>query len=83
MHSKLVALDYMRADFNHFREQLGKMTWEKAQEGRGAQESWSVFKDHLLQAQKQCIWRKRKMSKEASVDQQVAPGLILAQKENL
>ena len=38
---------------------------KKAMEGRGAPESWSVFKDHLLQAQKQCILRKRKAGKNA------------------
>ena len=46
-----------------FRELLGRKTWEKALEGRGAQESWLVFKDHLLQAQKQSISRKRKAGK--------------------
>jgi len=39
--------------------------WEKALEGRGTQESCSVFKDHLLQAQKQCVLRKRKAGKNA------------------
>lgn len=42
---------------------LSSVTWDKAMEGRGAPESWSVFKDHLLQAQEQCIVRKRKASK--------------------
>ena len=48
-----------------FRELLVRLTWEKALERRGAQESWSAFKDHLLQAQKQCIPRKRKAGKNA------------------
>jgi len=39
------------------------VTWKKVLEGRGAQESWSVFKDHLLQIQKQCIPRKRNVGK--------------------
>jgi len=61
--SKFATLDFRRADLELFRELLGKVTWEKALEGRGAQESWLVFKDHLLQAQKQCIPRKRKVGK--------------------
>jgi len=75
---KFATLDFRRTDFQHFRKPLGKVTWEKALEGeRGAQESWSVFKDHLLQAQKQCILRKRKAGKNARRPpwQQVSPGL--------
>jgi len=63
--SKVATLDFRRADLEFFRELLGKVTWEKALEGRGAQESWLVFKDHLLQAQKQSISRKRKSGKNA------------------
>ena len=33
---------------------------------RGAQESWSLFEDPLLQAQKHCILRKRKAGRNAS-----------------
>ena len=36
----------------HFSKLLGKVTWAQESscllEGRGAQEIWSVFKDHLL-----------------------------------
>jgi len=41
------------------------VTRDRALGGRRAQESWSVFKNHLLQAQKQCILRKRKEGKNA------------------
>jgi len=50
-HSKLTNLDFRRADFGLFRDLLGRKPWDKAMEGRGVQETWSVFKDHLLQAQ--------------------------------
>ncbi|GAB0191026.1 hypothetical protein GRJ2_001567900 [Grus japonensis] len=50
-HSKLTTLDFRRADFGLFRDLLGRVPWDKALEGRGPQESWLVFKDHLLQAQ--------------------------------
>ncbi|GAB0187677.1 hypothetical protein GRJ2_001233000 [Grus japonensis] len=50
-HSKLTTLDFRRADFGLVRNLLGRLPWDKALEGRGAQESWLVFKDHLLQAQ--------------------------------
>ena len=52
VHSKLATQNFRRADFELFRELLGRVTWEKALEERRAQESWSVFKDHLLQTQK-------------------------------
>jgi len=41
------------------------VTWDKVLEGRGVKESWSVFKNHLLQAQKQCMLRKRMTGKNA------------------
>ncbi|KFQ76045.1 hypothetical protein N337_12204, partial [Phoenicopterus ruber ruber] len=57
------SLDFRRADFGLFRDLLGRVPWDKALEGRGAQESWLIFKDHLLQAQERCIPTKRKPSK--------------------
>ncbi|GAB0179421.1 hypothetical protein GRJ2_000407400 [Grus japonensis] len=51
VHSKLTTLAFRRADFGLFRDLLGRLPWDKVLEGRGAQESWLVFKDHLLQAQ--------------------------------
>ncbi|GAB0210120.1 mitochondrial enolase superfamily member 1 [Grus japonensis] len=62
-HSKLTALDFRRADFGLLRDLLGRIPWDKALEGRGAQESWLIFKGHLLQAQQRCIPTKRKSSK--------------------
>ncbi|GAB0190684.1 hypothetical protein GRJ2_001533700 [Grus japonensis] len=50
-HSKLTTLDFRRADFGLFKDLLGRVPWDKALEGRGAQESWLLFKGHLLQAQ--------------------------------
>ena len=48
-HSKLTTLDFRRADFGLFRDLLGRVVWDKALEERGAQESWLILKDHLLQ----------------------------------
>ena len=62
-HSKLATLDFRRADFGLFRDLLGRVPWDTALEGRGAQESWLIFKDHLLQAQERCIPTKRKSGK--------------------
>ncbi|GAB0180661.1 mitochondrial enolase superfamily member 1 [Grus japonensis] len=62
-HSKLTTLDFRRADFGLFRDLLGRIPWDKALEGRGAQDSWLIFKGHLLQAQQRCIPTKRKSSK--------------------
>ncbi|GAB0203482.1 hypothetical protein GRJ2_002813800 [Grus japonensis] len=62
-HSKLTTLDFRRADFGLFRDLLGRIPWDKALEGRGAQDSWLVFKGQLLQAQERCIPTKSKSSK--------------------
>ncbi|GAB0204681.1 hypothetical protein GRJ2_002933700 [Grus japonensis] len=49
--SKLTTPDFRRADLGLFRDLLGRIPWDKALEGRGAQDSWLIFKGHLLQAQ--------------------------------
>ncbi|GAB0202667.1 mitochondrial enolase superfamily member 1 [Grus japonensis] len=61
--SKLTTLDFRRADFGLFRDLLARIPWDKALEGRGAQDSWLIFQGHLLQAQERCIPAKRKSSK--------------------
>ncbi|GAB0207984.1 hypothetical protein GRJ2_003264100 [Grus japonensis] len=61
--SKLPTLDFRRADFGLFRDLLGRIPWDKALEGRGAQDSWLIFKGHLLQAQERCSPTKRKSGK--------------------
>ncbi|GAB0203979.1 mitochondrial enolase superfamily member 1 [Grus japonensis] len=61
--SKLSTLDFRRADFGLFRDLLGRIPWDKALEGRGAQDSWLIFKGHFCQAQEQCIPTKKKSSK--------------------
>jgi len=63
--SKLTILNFRRADFGLLRDLLGRIPWDKALEGRGTQESWSVFKDHLLQAQERCIPTKRKSGRNS------------------
>ena len=50
-HSKLATRDFRGADFGLFRDLLGRVPWGTALEERGAQESWLIFKDPLLQAQ--------------------------------
>ncbi|GAB0177064.1 voltage-dependent L-type calcium channel subunit alpha-1C [Grus japonensis] len=62
-HSELTTLDFRRADSGLFRDLLGRIPWDKALEGRGAQDSWLIFKHHLLQAQERCIPTKRKSNK--------------------
>ena len=64
-HSKLTTLDFRRADFGLFGVLLGRVPWDKALEGRGAQEIWLIVKDHLLQTQERCIPTKRKLGKNA------------------
>lgn len=48
--SRITTLDFWKADWNPFRDLFGKIPWETALERRGVQESWLVFKDHLLHA---------------------------------
>jgi len=63
VHSKLSTLDFRRADFGLIRHLLGRVPWDKALEGRQAQESCLIFKDHLLQPQEPCIPTKRSQTK--------------------
>ncbi|GAB0177387.1 hypothetical protein GRJ2_000203900 [Grus japonensis] len=62
-HSKLSTLDFRRANFGLFRDLLRRVPWDKVLEGRGAQESWLLFKDLFLQDQKRCIPTMRKSGK--------------------
>ncbi|KFV07108.1 hypothetical protein N340_03742, partial [Tauraco erythrolophus] len=50
-------------DYGLFKDLLARVQWDEALEGREAQESWLIFKDHLLQAQERCIPTKRKSGK--------------------
>lgn len=45
------------------RDLLGRVPWDKALEGRGAQDSWLILKDRLLQTQAWCLPTKRKLCK--------------------
>ncbi|GAB0190300.1 mitochondrial enolase superfamily member 1 [Grus japonensis] len=75
-HSKLTTLDFRRADFGLFRDLLGRIPWDKVLEGRGAQDSWLIFKGHLLQAQERCIPTKRKSSKNTKRPPWMNKGLL-------
>jgi len=61
--SRITTLDFRRANFGLFKELLGGIPWVRALEGRGVQESWSLFKHHFLHAQEQCIPLRKKSSK--------------------
>jgi len=58
-----VFLDFTRANFGFFQELPGGIPWVRALEGRGVQESWSLFKYHFLHAQDRCIPLNKKSSK--------------------
>ncbi|GAB0208399.1 mitochondrial enolase superfamily member 1 [Grus japonensis] len=53
--SRVPTLDFRRANFKLFRELFSRVPWESAFEGLGVHECWSVFKNHLLEAQEQAI----------------------------
>ncbi|GAB0204618.1 mitochondrial enolase superfamily member 1 [Grus japonensis] len=61
--SRIRSLDFRRTNFGLFKDLLGRIPWVRALEGRGVQESWSIFKHHFLQAQDWCIPKNRKSSK--------------------
>ncbi|PKU34102.1 rna-directed dna polymerase from mobile element jockey-like [Limosa lapponica baueri] len=44
VHSKVTTLDFRRVGFGLLRDLLGRVTWEKVLEGRGAQGSWDKSK---------------------------------------
>lgn len=46
-----------------FKELLSRLPWNEVLEERGAQRSWLILKVHLLQAQEQCVRKKRMSSK--------------------
>ncbi|KGL96755.1 hypothetical protein N301_11125, partial [Charadrius vociferus] len=58
-------LEFGRADFGLLKTLLGMVPWDEVLEGRRAQESWLIFKDHLLQAQERCIPTKKKAGRKA------------------
>ncbi|PKU41619.1 hypothetical protein llap_8071 [Limosa lapponica baueri] len=45
VHRKLVTVGFRRADLGLFRDLFGRVPWDKALEGREAQESWFYYKD--------------------------------------
>ncbi|KFO59554.1 hypothetical protein N302_13641, partial [Corvus brachyrhynchos] len=49
----VATLYFKRENFKLFRELLSSAPWESAFEGLGIHEYWSVFKNHLLEAQEQ------------------------------
>lgn len=71
--SRITAPDSRRPEFGPFRDQLKRVSLNVALERRGIQERWSTFKDQLLQTQEWSTPTCRKLSKEASRDEQGAP----------
>ncbi|KFP87215.1 hypothetical protein N311_12073, partial [Apaloderma vittatum] len=61
----IAALDFRRPHFGLFKQLLGETPWDRELEAKGAQEIWSVFKDHFFQAQDQHIPTGRKSRKRS------------------
>lgn len=47
--SKMVTMDFRKANFTLFENLLGRIPQEEPLQGRGVQESWLIFKDKFLQ----------------------------------
>ena len=78
VYSKLVTLDLRRADFKRFRELLGRVTWDKALEGRGAHGKLVSTQEPSPPSPEAVHLKKkegRQECQEASVHQQGASGL--------
>lgn len=63
--SRVEILDFWIAYFSLFRKLVGWIPWEAALKGKGAHESWQVFKDSILTAQEQSIPMLRKTSRRS------------------
>jgi len=61
--SRITALDFRRANFGLFKDLLRGITWVRALEGRGDQESWLLFKHHFPHTKDLCIPMSKKSSK--------------------
>ncbi|PKU33295.1 rna-directed dna polymerase from mobile element jockey-like [Limosa lapponica baueri] len=61
--SRTETLDFRKANFSLFKKLLGEIPWVRALEGRGAQESWTIFKYRFLQAQDRCTPKSKKSGK--------------------
>lgn len=56
-------MDFRRANFSLFRDFLGRIQWEQVLR-KEKYKTWLLFKDHVLQAQEQCIPMSKKLGKE-------------------
>ena len=65
LNSKFTTTDFRRTGFGFFKDLLGGVPWDKALEGRGTQESWLIFKNHLLLAEEKSILKNRKSCRNA------------------
>lgn len=74
--SKLTALIFRKADFGLFKDLTDKVLGDRALEGQVAQECWLICKDHLLQAQEQCILTTRRSGKNARSPPDMAKELL-------
>lgn len=62
-YSRITTLDFPRADFGLFRDLLGRIPYETALKGKGAQENWLIIKGNFLRAQEWSITVSRKLSR--------------------
>ena len=74
-------LDFKRTDSGLFRDLLGRILWDTALERGGVQESWLIFKHHLLQAQAWSMLISRKLSKGGRRMNKGLPARLRCKKE--
>ena len=61
---KIRMLKFRKVKFQLFRELVSKTPWETVLTGKGAEQSWQIFKEAFLRAQEISIPRYRKPGKE-------------------
>jgi len=53
--SRVATLNFRRANFKLYRGLFSRVPWKSAFEALGVHKCWSVFKNHILEAQEQAI----------------------------
>ena len=61
---KIRTLSFRKANFQPFRELVNKTPWETVLMGKGAEQSWQIFKEAFFSAQELSIPRCSKSGKE-------------------
>jgi len=71
--SKIRMLNFRKADFQLFRELVNKIPWETVLTGKGAEQSWQIFKEAFFRVHELSIQGVASQERKAR-DRQAEPG---------